>query len=334
MFFRTKYPSGDIGTGLPGGSPVPVLRAAVAGLIVLIVAGCTATPVTDRLIAAPSDGTPTAVELTEVPFYPQTEYHCGPAAMATVLTHLGQHTTPDRIAGMTFTPGRQGSLQADMVTAARRSGVLPVRVTGMDAAFEEVAAGNPVLILQNLGLEMAPAWHYAVLVGFDLDREVAILRSGTVERYEMPIATLERTWARAGFWGLILTPPSGPIPATAGLGAWMDEASAMEETGDSRNAALAYRQALGRWPESAFPWFALGNLRFADGNLSSAIANYREAIARDAGHQAALNNLAYALLQAGNRGEARRIAELAVAIDGPHNVAARRTLDEILAAEG
>ena len=40
--------------------------------------------------AAPND-LPRRTELREVPFFPQTPYHCGPAALATVLTLLTQH---------------------------------------------------------------------------------------------------------------------------------------------------------------------------------------------------------------------------------------------------
>ena len=42
-------------------------------------------------------GIPERVELTEVPFYPQKEYQCGPAALATALAASGVEVTPDEL---------------------------------------------------------------------------------------------------------------------------------------------------------------------------------------------------------------------------------------------
>jgi hypothetical protein len=55
--------------------------------------------------------------------------------------------------------------------------VLEPEVTALAA---ELAAGRPVLVLQNLGLERAPVWHYAVVDG--IDQGDVILRSGTQQR--------------------------------------------------------------------------------------------------------------------------------------------------------
>src|SRR5215212_8494513 len=62
------------------------------------------------------------VELTAVPFFPQEDYQCGPAALATVLKHSGVDVTPDPLVSQVFLPARQGSLQLEMLAAARRYG--------------------------------------------------------------------------------------------------------------------------------------------------------------------------------------------------------------------
>ena len=77
----------------------------------------------------------------------------------------------------------------------------------------ELAAGNPVLVLQNLGLPIAPKWHYAVAIGYDVERRDIILRSGTTERLVMPLSTFEHTWARSGYWGMVTLSP-GRLPGT------------------------------------------------------------------------------------------------------------------------
>lgn len=146
----------------------------IAVLVMLVtLGGCAATPMTDRLIASPPQGLPTVAELTEVPFFAQTQYFCGPAALATVLNASGLETSPDRLADSVYTPGRQGTLQSEIITGARRQGRLALPIRDMGEAFANVAEGRPVLILQNLALEIVPQWHYAVLVGFE-DRKSVV----------------------------------------------------------------------------------------------------------------------------------------------------------------
>jgi hypothetical protein len=116
-------------------------------------------------------------ELVNTPFFPQTEYHCGPAALATVIQFNEISTTPEQILPLVYTPGLQGALQIEVVAAARRFNLLPVKLDGkLESLLREIDAGNPVLVLQNLGLESIPFWHYAVVVGYDLDNQSIVLR--------------------------------------------------------------------------------------------------------------------------------------------------------------
>ena len=50
----------------------------------LLTGGCASTPQTNELLAT-RGGPKHSVELTDVPFFPQMAYQCGPAALATVL---------------------------------------------------------------------------------------------------------------------------------------------------------------------------------------------------------------------------------------------------------
>ena len=52
-------------------------------------------PQTAKLAEGLPAGIPEKVELTEVPFYPQKEYQCGPAALATALVASGVKVTPE-----------------------------------------------------------------------------------------------------------------------------------------------------------------------------------------------------------------------------------------------
>ena len=72
------------------------------------------------------------------------------------------------MAAAVYTPGREGTLASDMIAAARRNGRVAVPVTSLPALLAELAAGNPVIVFQNLGLGFVPRWHYAVAFGYDL----------------------------------------------------------------------------------------------------------------------------------------------------------------------
>lgn len=142
-----------------------------------------------------------------MPFFAQEELQCGPAALAMALDWSGVDVTPAALAPQVYTDSRQGSLQLSLVAAARRAGRLAVTIHGLRELAAELAAGNPVVLLQNLGLDWWAVWHYSVAVGYDLERNVVILNSGADERREVPLPTFDRTWRRAGEWGLVVTAP-------------------------------------------------------------------------------------------------------------------------------
>ena len=149
-------------------------------LVLLAVAGCATT-------RSAHDWTPPATvparqELEAVPFIPQAAYQCGPAALAMVLAWIGHPVHSDALAGQVFSRARQGSLPTDMTSAARRHGLVAYPISTLRAVVTEVAAGNPVILLQNLGSPDRPRWHYAVVVGYDLVRDQIILRSGLTSR--------------------------------------------------------------------------------------------------------------------------------------------------------
>jgi hypothetical protein len=239
-----------------------------------------------------------AMELADTPFFPQAVNECGPAALATVLVAGGVDTTPEALAPILYLPGRGGTLQAEVVAAARRHGRVPYPVAPtLDALLGTVAAGTPVLVLQNLGLAAAPQWHYAVVVGFDTRDDTLILRSGTERRRVVTAAEFDRSWRLAQRWALAVVAPDAP-PAVADAAGWLRAASAFEELRQPQLAARAYVAATQRWPDAPLAWQVLANLRYAQHDLAGAEAALREGQAR-APAAATLNNLAQVLLERG-----------------------------------
>ncbi len=275
-------------------------------------AGCAAldAPQT-RALATQQGMLPTRSSVPNVPFFPQTPFHCGPAALATVLHHAGFSSTSNDLTAGLFIPAREGTLQVEMVAAARRAGAVPTRIPGdLRALMQELVAGHPVLLLQNLGLSFYPQWHYAVVVGHALDAREFILRSGTEREQRMGFNTLEHTWERANHWALVVLPP-GQWPITARQDDAEQSAAAFERTAATAVALPVYQSLLQRWPDSLVAMMGQGNVSLKADNLRAAADAYTRAATRH-NSAAAWNNLAVARAQLGDAAAAMDTALKAV----------------------
>lgn len=267
---------------------MPCWRAVVL-LMCSLVVGCVAMPPAGDWPAEP-------VELADVPFHPQEAYQCGPAALATVLQASGSSVTPEALIDQVYLPGREGSLQPEMIAAVRRAGRIPLVLAPNFAALTAALKDrHPVLILQNLGVSWWPQWHYAVVVGVDADREEVLLRSGRDRRRVQPVGTFLRTWGRSANWALLVARPD-EVPALAEPRQWLEAAQALAEVGQPAAAMTALKSATQRWPQQVLPWMLLGNLHYQQGDLGAAATAFRQALDLDP-TPAAVNNLASVLVE-------------------------------------
>lgn len=303
---------------------------ALAGVFVMALwlGGC-ATPQSQSLLKDRPPQLPPQAELTKVPFYPQETHQCGPASLAMALHAAGAEVAPQALVPKVYLPQRQGSLQPDMLAATRRNGMIAFELAPRLAdVLAEVAAGTPVVVLQNLALSWAPVWHYAVLVGYDLERREVFLRSGLERRQVLPLATFERTWARADHWAMLALPP-GKIPESAAETAYVSAASAAEQAGQPKAAQSSYVAALQRWPKSLGAQIGLGNTAYVLGDKARALKAFRQATLDHPDSAAAYNNLAQTLADQHRYREAHAAATRAVALGGPLLAASRETLEQI-----
>lgn len=256
-------------------------------------------------LPAGSERLPERVELSDTPFFPQEDYQCGPAALATVLVQRGVSTSPEALLPSVYLPGRQGSLKVELVAAARQHGqlVYPLR-PDLQALLTQVAAGNPVLVMQNLGFAWYPQWHFAVVVGYDRLSQELVLRSATRKRWITDLSAFDRTWARAERWAVLTLPPDR-LPAEPQLGAWLQAASDLEQTGQLEAAETAYRAAVEQWPDEALPGFALANLHYGQGDRAAAESVLRRSLSRQTNFAAGWFNLSELLNERGCVAQAR-----------------------------
>jgi tetratricopeptide (TPR) repeat protein len=277
--------------------------------------GCTALLPRPPEPHLPSD-IPNHIELTAVPFFAQVQYQCGPAALASVLTFSGVPRSPEALVDQVYLPAREGSLQPELLGATRRAGLLPyVLAPRLQSLLQEVAAGHPVLVLQNPGRSWWPQWHYAVVVGYRLDQSQIVLRSGTQARLVMDLEDFDQTWQRAGRWAFVALRPD-VLPATVQEAAYLDAAANLERV-DKPAARTAYQAALRTWPGSLAAQLGIGNVAYAAGRLEVARDAYRKATQTHPASGDAWNNLAQALVDLGEREQALDAAQRAVAIGGP-----------------
>jgi tetratricopeptide (TPR) repeat protein len=301
-------------------------------VFVFMLTSCAATGVREVTI---DPQLPRYSELTQTPFFPQQAYHCGPAALATALHAVDIQVSPDTLAPEVYIPSRKGSLQVEMLAAARRHGALAVKIApDLGAVLKEIAAGNVVVVMQNLGLSWAPSWHYAVVVGYDLDKELMWLRSGTFERFEMTLSTFQRTWARSRYWAFVALKP-GNLPATASVENVISAMVAFEKNASTSDKILAYSTAVKRWPDNLVLLMGLGNSAFVAGDLAAAAQAFNAAISAHPDSAAAYNNYANVLLVQRNYTDAKAAAERGLQLatqDASLQTQIKATLDEINAA--
>jgi hypothetical protein len=254
-----------------------------------------------------------SMELLETPFFPQARYQCGPAALATVLADSGAAVDLQDLVARVYLPARRGSLQVEILAAARTAARVPYRIDGSFAAIvAELDAGRPVLVLQNLGVAWLPRWHYAVVVGFDAERRDVILRSGTDARRRTPIGTFLRTWRRSDNWGLVVL-EAGELPARPDPQRLAGALADMEAVGRFGVADAGWQSALELWPDDTDVLFGAGNASLRAENYVEAERLYRRLLHIDNEHWGAHNNLAYALHFMGRSDEALAVLADAMA---------------------
>lgn len=269
-----------------------------------VLSACASAPKqTEAFLHAPRT-IPDIYQVARVPFIEQTENFCGPASLAMAINWAGPTVTAAEVGAQTFTPGKEGTLQSDILGASRRNGMLAIPVQGIPALLTELAAGHPVLILQNQAFSWYPKWHYAVAVGYDLKEGELTLHSGKEAYKKVDLRKFEHSWSLAEYWGVVVLPPS-KLSATGDELAHAAAGASFEQLGKNAEAELVYKNVVLRWPGSLAALIGLGNTRYTAGDYRSAVRYLREAARKHPESAAAKSNLATAEA-ANNHGRAAR----------------------------
>lgn len=237
------------------------------------------------------------IELSETPFYPQLKHHCGPAALITVLEASGATPTYDEVADRIYVPGLEGSLQVELMAATRSFERIPFRLPGeLRPVLAEVEAGRPVLILQNLRVRSLPAWHYAVVIGYDRERAEILMRSGDKRLLATPARRWMRQWDWASRWAIVVLEP-GELPANPHLPAVLRALADFDDHAPAQPRLSAWRAVAEQWPDEPLAWIGTGNARYELGALEDAATDFEYALKIKPESWPARLNLAQVLLE-------------------------------------
>lgn len=325
----------ELGPGKPTDARVRAgFLFSVLAAATLSLSGCLSLPQSEALREAPPADLPQKVELTAVPFHVQDDFLCGPATLAMVFNAAGVRADVAALTPQVYLPGRQGSLQVEMLGATRRNGLVAYQLSPrLEGVLREVAAGTPVVVLLNQSVRLLPLWHYAVVIGYDLAAGEVILRSGKRERLAYPTGLFEFLWQDSAHWAMVALAP-GRIAATAEEPGFAAAVAALEQAGRRGEARESYRALVARWPTSHVGLIGLGNTEYALGNRDGAEAAFRRAALAHRDSAVAYNNLAHVLSEMGRLVDAEAAARHAVSIGGPLLPEAQKTLAAILARRG
>lgn len=240
-------------------------------LILFFVSCATRTPVADRLTRK----NPAPVEISHVPVIPQKDYHCGPAALATVMQFQGKSITAEEAAGELFHKKLKGSFFTEMKGRARREGFLALEVNDLESAFAEIRDGNPIIILENNGFRFFPQWHFSVLTGIRPEGPDVVLHRGDKTSEVRDMRMFERAFILGGKRALLLLPP-GKMSTTVSEKNHVDEAVLLESLGKIPEARDTYLSILKRWPGNVVARLGASNTHYALKEKDKALQVLRE----------------------------------------------------------
>ncbi|NWD44716.1 peptidase C39 family protein [Pseudomonas yamanorum] len=186
-------------------------------------------------------GLPESVELKGVPAFRGETYLGGPAALASMLSQQGIVITPGLLDKPLHLPGAEADLERNMQVLAREYGMLVYPLEDqLPALLAQVAAGYPVMARITQGSTFWAGPRYVVVVGYNKQKSMVLLRSGLARRMPMDFSAFESAWKDGGKWAVLIQRPT-QLPVKVDAQRWQQAASATAQAGQEQAAAQAVK---------------------------------------------------------------------------------------------
>ena len=181
---------------------------------------------------------PERVELSGT-FYRGEANQSAPQVLASLLSQQGIVITPGLLEKPLRLPGAEDKLQQNLQNLAREYGMVVYPLDkNLPALLKQVAAGYPVMVRFSEGSAFWAEPRYAILSGYDRNKQKVLLRAGMNRRELMSFSAFESAFEKSGGWAILIQKPS-QIPADVDRQRWLKAADELSQAGQENEAAQA-----------------------------------------------------------------------------------------------
>lgn len=230
--------------------------------------------------------------LADFPFVLQEENYCGPATLSMAFKYYDHDIDQEEISKSVFLKEGEGTYQTLMLREIRKNGFYAININHYEDMIKEINNDSPVIVFHNLGFDWYPLWHYAIVYGYDLDKEIFYVHSAAEKAKEWEMDKFERSWRRGDNWAVVVNPVD-KLSLTGSELEHMRSAAFIESFHGAEKAKIAYQKILEKWPNSLMANMGLGNVYLKENNKELALKFYLKAQKIDPENKVVKNNISY-----------------------------------------
>jgi hypothetical protein len=142
-----------------------------------------------------------------VPFIADDSSHCGPSALAAVLSYYGRPTTKEEVAADVQRLDLRGALGPDLVLWARNQGFEALfKDSSPEEVVKSIDALRPVILLLDEGFGPVRKGHFVVAVGYS--PEGLVVNSGEIQQQLLSWSSVLTSWLKLGNFAIFVSPPA------------------------------------------------------------------------------------------------------------------------------